>query len=461
MRYLPLSPDERKMILELCEVKSFEELTANIPTELRLKGQLDLEPALSEIELREHIADLGAKVGARKMQSHLGQGVYDHSWPAVMDQIVNRGEFLTAYTPYQPEISQGTLQMIFEFQSMISGLMGLEVANASLYDGATAVVEAVLMAARLKGLKSGTVYVSEGTYGKNRNLLATYLEPLGFKIETWVADPQTFLSQAKTLSGHDAKDAVAVVLQSPNKWGLVEDWKEVSAAGQALQCKSIASISHALSLALFSSPGEAGVDIAVGEGQSLGIPVGFGGPHLGLFCCKKNDVRQMPGRLVGATLDSKGQRAFCVTLSTREQHIRRERATSNICSNQNLIALRAAIYLALMGPVGLKKVADISRNLAFEAREQLKKALQKTHSDIQVLEGDLFNEVTLLAPPRQSLWLDEVLARGEKEKVLAGLRVDVPRASGFVGALNVAFTEKHTLQHIEKLVHLFSSGGLI
>lgn len=460
MRYLPLSGEERQRILRLCGVESFEELTSDIPESLRLKGLLDFDPALSESELLEHLGELAEKNIGAKMTCHLGQGVYDHSWPVAIDQLTNRGEFFTAYTPYQPEISQGTLQTIFEFQSMISDLYGLEVANASLYDGATAVVEAALMAARMQNIApaktGGVLLVSEGTYDRVVAVLRTYLEPLNISVVRWEASVSKFLSSADINPWPDlgGKPVVGAVMQSPNKWGLVEDWSELTRFAGLLQTKSIAYVAHAHSPAIFQAPGEANVDLAVGEGQALGLPMGYGGPHLGLLACRMKDVRQMPGRVVGATEDLHGNRAFCITLAGREQHIRREKATSNICSNQNLMALRTGIYMTLMGPAGLKQVAETSRSAACYARELLKPRLAKKYPEIRVLDGDVFNEIALLVPQKRSLWFDEVRAAGERLGILPGCRVEVPGASGFVGALVTAFTEKHSRRDIERVVDI-------
>ena len=452
MRYLPLTASEREKILKLCGVNDFESLINQVPKDLRVKGLLDLEKALSEIELIRHNGELAKKNEAAHMQCHLGQGVYDHSWPVVIDQITNRGEFLTAYTPYQPELSQGTLQVIFEFQSMIADLTAMEVSNASLYDGPTSLVEGILMSARLQGLSSGTVYVSEGLYSRTRTLLETYLSPLGFKLETWRADPKIFRSTQASLVAKEGEPVVAMVMQSPNKWGLIEDWAELSETAKALKTKSVAAITHMHTPAIFAAPGEKNVDIVVGEAQALGIPVGFGGPHLGFLACKKIDVRQMPGRVVGATVDAKGERAFCVTLSTREQHIRREKATSNICSNQNLMATRATLYMTLMGPEGLKKVAELSRSKAYFARKLLQENAAFKDSELKVMDGELFNEITILVPQKLSLWTDETLAYAEERKILAGIKVEVPKASGYVHGLTLAFTEKHSRGDVEKLV---------
>lgn len=456
MRYLPLTEQERQRILRDCGVKTFEELTQDIPDALRLKGLLDFDPALSESELISHLGELASKNAGAKMTCHLGQGVYDHSWPVAIDQLTNRGEFFTAYTPYQPEVSQGTLQTIFEYQSMVSDLYGLEVANASLYDGATAVVEAVLMAARLQNIvpqqTGGVVIVSEGTYDRVNAVLKTYLEPLNVQLVTWRAEEKSLRSLASQTLDAGGKPVLAVVMQSPNQWGLVEDWAEAKKLADQLKTKAVAYVSHAHSPAIFRSPGEAGLDIAVGDGQALGIPMGFGGPHLGLFACRQSDVRQMPGRVVGATEDIHGSRAFCITLSTREQHIRREKATSNICSNQNLMALRAGIYLTLMGPHGLRQVAENSRAAAHYAREQLRERLGRKCPEIRVPDGELFNEVCLLIPHKKALWFDEVLARGERAGILPGCRVSIPEGSAYIGAFVTAFTEKHSARDIDRVV---------
>lgn len=458
MRYLPLTDEEKKEIFKLAGVSSFEELVDSIPEDLRLKGLLDIEPALHEDALMKTMAGLAKKNKAASMVSFLGQGAYDHSWPRVIDQLCNRGEFLTAYTPYQPEISQGTLTAIFEFQSMIAELFDMEVANASLYDGSTALVEAILMAARLQNKPKGVVLINEGVFEDTKKVLEGYLLPLGFELQPWKADPKTFCSTENTLPSEadlEGKNLIAVVTQSPNKWGLIEDWEALSKASTKLKCKSIAHVPHALTLGYFSPPGEHNIDIATGEGQSLGLPVGFGGPYLGLFTCKKQYVRQMPGRLVGETTDSKGQRAFCVTLATREQHIRREKATSNICSNQNLMALRAAMYLSLMGPNGLEEVAHLCRNKAYFAKKIFSEAL--IHEDsLKVLEGDCFNEVSILVPQKKALWIDETLSLAEENGILIGLKNSVPAASGYVAALTMAFTEKHSEEDIRKVAKILA-----
>jgi glycine dehydrogenase subunit 1 len=467
MRYLPLTKDEKKKILDLCEVKSFEELTNYIPDKLRWKGKLNLPASLSELELQNYFQELAENNLALKATSFLGQGAYDHSWPAVVDALVSRGEFLTAYTPYQPEISQGTLQGIFEFQSLMTELLDSEVCNASLYDGATAVVEAVFMAARISKIplntSKGVVYLSEGVYPETKRVLETFLEDQNIVLKTWWTEANGLHSGPEKL--HDQLDAlvdedgpvIAFVAQSPNRWGLIEDWSTLVNMAAKHQAQSIAYVSHAWAPACFESPGTAGVDLICGEGQAMGIPVGFGGPYLGYLACRKKDVRQIPGRLVGVTDDAHGDRAFCVTLATREQHIRREKATSNICSNQGLMALRATIFMTLMGPGGMRELTSLLRSRAFYLRNQLKARLQKTHAHIQVLQGDVLNEVTLLCSQKDSLWIDEVLAQGESSGILAGLAVTPPRASNFARGLNLAVTERHSQADLDRLVDLLGA----
>jgi len=456
MRYLPLSPLEKEKILTLCGVKTFDQLTEKIPQDLKLKGLLDMKEGMSESEIIEHVSELADRVKASKMVSFLGQGVYSHDWPKVIDQISNRGEFLTAYTPYQPEISQGTLQMIFEYQSMIADLLGCEVSNASLYDGATSVVEGILMAARLQNLKSGKVYIAEGIFDRYRAVIESYLAPLGFELVTWRASGKTF-TQSDTLSIEDAgkSPAVAVVMQSPNKWGHIEDWNSAVEFAKKLGTKSVAISGHTHANVLFQAPGHAGMDIVTGEAQCLGIPVGFGGPHLGMIACKKQDVRQMPGRLVGLSEDSKGQTAFCITLATREQHIRRDKATSNICSNQNLMALRACMYLQLMGPNGMKEVSEQSRNLACYARGLLQKIVEPYGASMAISSGEIFNEFSLFFTPQKTLVAEEFLANAEKLGIIAGTRIIPPANTNFSVGLALAFTEKIKLEHINKLLSAF------
>lgn len=337
---------------------------------------------------------------------------------------------------------------------MISDLFGMEVSNASLYDGSTALVEAVLMAARLQNKGSGQVLISEGVFDHTQKILKTYLNSLGFELVIWKANHDG-LAQESTAT---LSNPVAVVMQSPNKWGLVEDWNILKNTATKLNVKSIAHVSHAHSTALFEAPGSVGIDIASGEGQSLGVPVGFGGPYLGLFACSKKDVRQMPGRLVGKTVDAKNRDAFCVTLSTREQHIRREKATSNICSNQSLMALRACIYLALNGPSGMKKIADSSRRAAYAAREIVQNHI-KNAKGLKLLSGTIFNEFSILYSEENERKIEKLQAAALSQNMILGLKNSAPESSGFKGALTLAFTERFKKTNADKLEKIF--GELI
>jgi glycine dehydrogenase subunit 1 len=461
MRYLPLTEKERKKILADCKASSFEELTDQVPQNLRVGELLKIEESLDEQSLVSFFQGLSQKNIGAEMTSFLGQGAYDHFWPTVIDQISNRGEFLTAYTPYQPEISQGTLQVIFEYQSMVSELTGFEVSNASLYDGATSVVEGVLMAARLQNMANGTVIINEGMYGRYREVVESYLRPLGFELEVWSADKTTLTSTAQNFSsGTFKKPVVAVVLQSPNTWGQIENWAEAKSMAQKLNTKSIAVVTHGHSLAKFKSPGSFGLDICVGELQTFGIPVGFGGPYLGMICCHKKDVRQMPGRLVGLTTDSRGQRAFCITLATREQHIRREKATSNICSNQNLMATRACIYMSLLGPSGLLKVADVSKSHALYVKTEFQKIIEKKNSKLNLLSDNTFlNEWSILVPKSEVKFLSKFAETCEKNKVIGGVSVPAPKnLENIVGCIALAFTERHQLDQLNTLIKSFEES---
>jgi glycine dehydrogenase subunit 1 len=460
MRYLPLTAQEKAQILKLCGVRDFEELTSSIPKHLRYQRAFNLPPSMTEMDLQDHFHKLALQNEAQNYTSFLGQGAYDHSWPTVIDALVSRGEFLTAYTPYQPEISQGTLQGIFEFQSLMTELLETEVSNASLYDGGTALAEAVLMAARIsKPENGGIVYVSEGVYPETIRVLESFLPDQNIEIRTWKSDPKTFLASHEDLENPSpgAKKIFAFVLQSPNQWGLIEDWSKVTTLAAKHSASSIAHVSHAWSPVVFQSPGAAGVDLVSGEAQAMGIPVGFGGPYLGYLSCRKKDVRQLPGRLVGVTEDSYGQRAYCVTLATREQHIRREKATSNICSNQGLMALRATIFMTLMGPGGLSRLCDLVRSNAHYLRESLKKHFESQKSALRVLEGEVLNEITLLSENRNEGWVDALLKKAESKKLMAGIKVKTPKNSAHRNALTLAVTERHKKADLDALIETLVS----
>ena len=368
MAYIANTPDDIGIMLGAIGLDSLEQLFDLIPAEYRLQRPLQIAPALTELELTGRIqAALARNQGADQRVCFLGGGCYDHFIPAVVDNLAARGEFYTSYTPYQPEASQGTLQTTFEYQTLITQLTGMEVSNASLYDGGSATAEAVLMALTITR-RFGQVVVAESVHPEYRQVLATFLAQMEPKLVTVPASGGR--STAESLSQVLTDQTAAVVVQYPNVFGQLEDVDAIVEAAHARGALAIV-IVDPISLGLLNRPGDYGADIVVAEGQSLGNPLAFGGPYLGIMACREAYVRKMPGRIVGQTTDRKGKRCWVLTLQTREQHIRREKATSNICTNQGLLALRASIYLAVMGPHGLRQAAELSTRKAHYAAERL------------------------------------------------------------------------------------------
>lgn len=368
-QYFPHTPEDIAAMLERCGVGSLDDLYADVPASLRLKGDYDILPRMSEDEVRKFFKALAGENS--RLTCFAGGGFYDHYAPAVIDYITSRSEFLTAYTPYQPEISQGTLQYIFEYQSMMASLTGLEVSNASMYDGTTALAEAMLMAVA-HAKKRNRVLVSKTLNPIYRKVLYTYARYHGVIVDNIPEkDGVTDLVKMEKMLADGG--VAAVILPTPNYFGILEDYTGVADTVHAAKALLIMT-APASALGAIKSPGEWGADIAAGEAQSLGMPLGFGGPYLGYLCCTKALMRKLPGRIVGATTDASGQRVFVLTLQAREQHIRRDKATSNICSNQGLMALYVAVYLSLMGPDGLREVNEIS----CEKAHYLAKRLEET-----------------------------------------------------------------------------------
>jgi glycine dehydrogenase subunit 1 len=353
-KYFPHTDDDLKAMLEKVGVKSLDELFAEIPESIRFRKEYDLPKSASEMEVRQAFQLLGSKNS--QLICFAGMGVYDHYTPSAIPSLLSRSEFLTSYTPYQAEISQGTLHYIFEYQSMMAELTGMDISNASMYDGTTATAEAMMMAVAA-GKKQNKVLVTGAMNPKTFEVLQTYALHQGIELEVLpIRNGVTALDDVKEQL---AKGGVAgVIVQQPNVYGIVEDY-----TGFAEACHEQKSLfimdSVAADLAVLKTPGEWGADIAVGDGQSLGIPMSYGGPYVGYMCCTEKLIRKMPGRIVGKTVDNRGQRAFVLTLQAREQHIRRQKATSNICSNQSLMALHATIYMALMGREGLREAAEL------------------------------------------------------------------------------------------------------
>lgn len=422
-------------MLSAMGVPSFEELIAGIPTELRLSGELPLPEAESEFEMLSRLSELaGRNQTAPATISFLGAGGYDHFSPAAVSQLASRSEFATSYTPYQAEVSQGTLQAIYEFQSAICEITAMDVVNASLYDGASAVAEACLMANRIN--QKPVVLVSEGLYEPYVAVIETYLQNTALSIER--IPTQKGLTNLDWLNGRLNGEVSAVVVQSPNRYGLIEAWKETGRLCADHSSLFIA-VGDPLAFGIFAPPGECGADIYAGEGQTLGLPLSAGGPYLGLFACRKEYVRKMPGRLVGAAKDVDGKSGFVLALQTREQHIRREKATSNICTNQGLMALSALIHLALLGREGYKSVAQL--------------CFQKAHylaSKVDALEGfslpmgmKFFREFVVRCP----VPAETIISRGAKRGILPG----TPLAEDEF-FLRVAVTEKRSKPEMDRLV---------
>lgn len=367
MPYIANTPDDERDMLSAIGVQSVDELFAMVPHELRLNRPLDLPPALTELELTQHMRQLAARTSAAGQQScFLGGGSYDHFVPAVVDAIASRGEFYTSYTPYQPEASQGNLQVFFEYQTLVTRLTGMDVSNASLYDGASATTEAVLMA--LAATKRHEVVTFNTLHPEYRQTLSTYFENLDAELTTLPSrDGGVDLAALEnTLDDQTA----CVVLQQPNFFGVVEEAAAIAKLAHAVGALFVV-VADPLSLGILVRPGDYGADIVAAEGQGLGSPLAFGGPYLGILACREQFLRRMPGRITGQTLDRQGRRCWVLTLQTREQHIRREKAASNICTNQGLLALRATIYLAAMGPAGLREVSQLCLQKAHYALDRL------------------------------------------------------------------------------------------
>jgi glycine dehydrogenase subunit 1 len=444
MRYIPNSAAEQAVLLEEVGAKSIHDLFATVPREVYLEKTPPLPPPLSEIEVRREFGRMAARnATASSHASFLGGGLYVHHSPAFVSQLLLRGEFLTAYTPYQAEVSQGTLTAIYEFQSHISLLTQMDVANASMYEGASAFVEAILMAERLTKKKSRVV-VSEGVHPEYRTALRTYLVNFPFEIVEVPLGPDGRTDPAALAAAVDDK-TFAVGIQSPNFMGVVESFTAAAEAAHAKGALAVGAINEMFSLAVLKGPGAEGIDIACGEAASFGVPPSFGGPLVGFLACRDAFKRQIPGRLVGRAFDHDGKAAFCLTLSTREQHIRREKATSNICTNQGLFALAATMTLAALGKNGLREVA----HQCFSKTEYLKSLVKELPGPFSLaFSGPTFNEFAL----KCGLPVDHVLAEMEAEKILGGVPVRrlAPEVEKWKDLLLVAVTEKNTREELDR-----------
>lgn len=433
-KFFPQTKEEIEQMLKQAGMNSLDDLYADVPEQIRFRGEYDLPEPMSETEIRSLFEKLGEK--NRRLTVFAGAGCYDHYTPAVVPNIISRSEFLTSYTPYQAEISQGTLHYIFEYQSMMAELTGMDVSNASMYDGSTATAEAAIMAlASTK--KTDTVLVSASVDPKVLNVVKTYAHFHGFNVEL-IPENDGATDKAQMDARLEKGGVAGVIVQQPNYHGIVEDF-----TGFADSCHAHKSLfivnSVAADLALLKTPGEWDADVAVGDGQSLGIPMAFGGPSVGYMCCTEKLMRKMPGRIVGKTVDNRGQRVFVLTLQAREQHIRRQKATSNICSNESLMALFVTIYMSVMGKEGVKEAAQMS----YDGAHYLHDALIATGLFSDKYERPFFNEFCV----KYNGDVDRLQQRFIENGILGGVKVDAD-------TLMFAVTEKRTKEEIDKLVNI-------
>ena len=442
MRYIPNSPDEREEMLKTVGLDSMTALFDSIPADIILREPLNTPAALSEIELLARFEALASHNHAARRPSFLGAGAYSHYAPTIIDSLLQRSEFFTAYTPYQPEISQGTLQAIFEFQTLVCQLTGMDVANASMYDGSTSVAEAVLMAERITRRKR--VIVSGAIHPEYLQVVETYVAHAGIELLRAGFDDATGRTTFDADSELDDTIA-AVVIQSPNFFGAIEDTHAIAERAHKAGALVVVAVAESASFGLLRSPGAAGADIVVAEGQSFGVPLSYGGPYLGLFATREKYARQLPGRLVGVAYDKEGRRGFVLTLATREQHIRREKATSNICTNEGLIALAGTIYLTTMGRRGLQEVAmQCAQKAAYAARH-----IAGVKGFSLPYSAPRFNEFVVRAPVAAEELLRRLAAEHNITGGLALSRYFPEHANDFL----VCVTETNRRSEIDALVH--------
>jgi glycine cleavage system P protein (glycine dehydrogenase) subunit 1 len=429
MRYLPLTEADRRAMLAKIGVPSIESLYRDVPERVRLKQPVDLPPHQGEIEVERAILAMARKnLGTSRAPSFLGAGAYRHHVPASVDHLIQRGEFLTSYTPYQPEVSQGTLQALFEFQTQVALITGMEVANASMYDGATACAEAVMMAGRVT--RRTRAVLSGGLHPHYRAVTATHARFLGFELDVLEPDPKS----AEDLAGRIDANTSCVVVQNPGFFGHVRDWTKLAEAAHAAGALLVVVVTEPVSLGLVKSPGEMGADIVAAEGQGIGNALSFGGPYVGLFATREKYVRQMPGRLAGETVDADGRRGRVLTLSTREQHIRREKATSNICTNSGLCALAFTIHLALLGEAGFTRLAELNHAKAVQLADRI-----TATGKVEIVSDSFFNEFTLRLPKPAAEVVEALAERG----ILGGVPVSrfYPDKAGLANLLLVTASE--------------------
>lgn len=443
MSYTPHTAADQERMLGAIDLKSVEDLYRHVPQALRERAKINLPDGVNEWAVRRRLAALAAQnVNAEEWTFFLGGGIYHHFIPSAVDATIARSEFATSYTPYQPEVSQGTLQALFEFQTLICQLTGMEVANAAVYDGASAAAEAVLMARRIQRSNRRRVLVSRGLHPQFRAVIATYLRNLPDVQLEEIPFDGTGGADLNVLNQRLDDRSMCVLVGYPNFFGVIEDLAPIKAACARAGALLISVTTEPLALALIKPPGDFSVDIAVGEGQSLGVPMSLGGPAFGFFTCQKNFMRNMPGRLVGETIDNDGRRGFVLTLATREQHIRREKATSNICTSQTLCALAATVYMSLLGKSGIRRMAEINLARAHDTKRRLIE-WNKLQSPFN---RPFFNEFVLSGEN-----LADLFNRCATQKIIPGVRLN-PWYPELGDCILICVTEMNEPEEIDRLV---------
>jgi glycine dehydrogenase subunit 1 len=448
MRYIPHTPADQEQMLHVIGAESIEELYRHIPEALRQRAHIDLPDGATELAVRRRLAALASSnASALEWSFFLGGGIYHHFIPSAVDAVISRSEFSTSYTPYQPEVSQGTLQALFEYQTLICQLTGMEISNAGVYDGASATAEAVLMSRRIQPASRRRVLVSQALHPHYRAVISTYLRNLEDMQLDEVPFDTAGATDVERLKQKLDDQAMCVVVGYPNFFGIIEDLAPIQAACASSGAQLITATSEPLALGVLKPPGAWGVDIAVGEGQSLGIPMTLGGPAYGFFASRKKFVRSLPGRLVGETVDSEGQRGFVLTLATREQHIRREKATSNICTSQTLCTLASTVFMSLLGKSGMRRLAEVNVSRAHDARDRLASQAKLK----PFFSGPFFNEFVLRARD-----LDGLLKRCARARIVPGVALGqwYPELDD---SLLVCVTEMNEIEEIERLVEAIGS----
>ena len=448
MRYTPHTAADKQRMLRTIGLGSVEELYQHIPKTLRERAKIDLPDGLTELAVGKRLRSLASKnPAASEWSFFLGGGIYHHFIPSAVDSIISRSEFSTSYTPYQPEVSQGTLQSLFEYQTLICQLTGMEVSNAGVYDGASAAAEAVLMSRRIQPMSRRRVLVSRALHPQYRAVIATYLKNLDDLELEEVPFDATGATDVERLTRQLNDQTMCVVAGYPNFFGVVEDLTSIQSACARAGAQLISVTTEALAMALLKPPGALGADIAVGEGQSLGVPMNLGGPAFGFFACQKKFVRAMPGRLVGETVDVEGQRGFVLTLATREQHIRREKATSNICTSQTLCTLAATVFMALLGKTGLRRLAEVNVARAHAARARWVGTGQLE----SCFSGHFFNEFVV-----RTRALEPLLRRCAAQHIVPGVALSqwYPELPD---CLLVCVTEMNAREEIERLAGIIAA----